>query len=859
MKSSQHAALPSGFLMAVAILTPSALSAQTTSLLGTVSTQVVAGASHTCALTPAGAVECWGANDAGQLGVDGSSITSSDEPVAVTNLDGMATSVVMIAAGAHHNCALTTTGTVKCWGDDSAGQLGNGSTGGTSYTPVGVSGLVGVVAIAAGGAHACALTTAGAVKCWGDNGSGELGVDSTVTTSSDTPVDVGGLSGGVSAIAAGANHTCAVRRFGPVVCWGDNFYGQLGVDSGTIASSDTPLAVAGTAGMAAIAAGQSHTCALAKAGSVRCWGDNGAGQLGDGSTGGISDTPVSVTGLSGVAAISAGAMHTCAVTNAGAARCWGDNTAGQLGGGSSGGDSGTPVPVGGLPGAASIAAGGGHTCALATIGAVDCWGDNDNGQLGVDDTVTTASPAPLPVYRHSAGAAALAAGSRHACAVATTGNVYCWGNNDYLQLGRSSGDSQPAPVSGVGGTGYLRRAGAIFSAEKYTCVLNAADGLTCWGAVIFSSSLPTDVAGLPAGIAAMSGGTLSACALTNVGNVYCWGSNNQAQLGDGNYLNSSATPVQVLAPGGNAGPLGSVIAIGSGAYHTCAVTAANTVLCWGNDGDGQLGSDSADCPDNATKNYQGKYCDLPLAVSGLTGISAVTAGQANSCALGTGGTVACWGLNNAGQLGNGSIGGSSTAPVAVTGLANVTAISEAPPANTVCALTAGGAVECWGEGISTNNNGTPALVVGLSSGVAAIATGKAFACALTSAGGVLCWGADTYGQLGDGMAVASTVTPVPVRAGQSIAFAPPPSIGNLGTVLSATASNGGSVTFDTWTPSTCSVSGSTVTVLQPEALCGIRASQAGGARAGGGSDAAAPQQLRTLWISNTIFRDGFEY
>ncbi len=237
---------------------------------------IAAGLGRVCALTTAGGVKCWGYNSEGQLG-DNSTINRL-APVGVTDL---ASGVAAIAAGDYHTCVLTTAGGVKCWGDNSEGQLGDNST--TNHlAPVGVTGLAsGVAAIAAGYYHTCALTTAGGVKCWGNNVEGELGDNSIINRL--TPVDVTGLASGVTAIAAGLGQTCALTTAGGVKCWGYNGEGELG-DNSTI-DRWTPVNVTGLAsGVAAIAAGDAHTCALTTVGGVKCWGYNGEGELGDNTT-----------------------------------------------------------------------------------------------------------------------------------------------------------------------------------------------------------------------------------------------------------------------------------------------------------------------------------------------------------------------------------------------------------------------------------------------------------------------------------------------------------------------------------------------------------------------------------------------
>ena len=314
---------------------------------------IAAGLDHTCALTRAGRVKCWGFNIYGQLG-DGTT-TNRRTPVDVSGLPSV---VAGIAAGADHTCALTGAGGVKCWGENDSGQLGDG-TATDRHVPVDVFGLAsGVESIAAGGVHTCALTSAGAVKCWGMNLRGELG-DGT-TTQRNAPVDVSGLESGVAAIAAGGDdvargeeddngHTCALTGAGGVKCWGANFVGQLG--DGTTTERHTPVSVSGLAsGVVAIAAGVDHTCALTTGGAVECWG----GLTGDGTLK-TRLTPVAVSGLaSGVVAIAAGEFHSCALTSLGRVKCWGDNSFGELGDGTAV-SSLTPVGVIGFGGSLKCA------------------------------------------------------------------------------------------------------------------------------------------------------------------------------------------------------------------------------------------------------------------------------------------------------------------------------------------------------------------------------------------------------------------------------------------------------------------------------------------------------------------------
>ena len=372
---------------------------------------IAAGRAHTCAVTAAGGIKCWGFNQSGQLG-NGVQSASDPNPVPLDVLGDPGTPPPVgshVAIGFGHSCALlAATGGVKCWGNNLLGQLGDGQAcGAVCTTAVDVQSLTGSVsAISSGGNHTCALMQTGEVKCWGLNHFGQLGAETAEVcgiisfSCSTTPVDVMGLESAAVAIAAGLEHSCAVTESGGVACWGKNHVGKLGdgttVDSGSavrVCQNYDNLSQQCTELLSdaiAVVAGAAHTCALVRAGSpalgngVTCWGRNTFGQLGDG-TPTDRTTPVGVLGLpSGVSAISATSNHTCIISLAGAVRCWGNNFVGQLGDGQGCGLFCTaPTEPAGLDtGVVAIAAGDGHTCAILSEGDATCWGQNEFGQLG---------------------------------------------------------------------------------------------------------------------------------------------------------------------------------------------------------------------------------------------------------------------------------------------------------------------------------------------------------------------------------------------------------------------------------------------------------------------------------------------
>lgn len=322
----------------------------------------------------------WGVNTSGQLG-NGTAITL-DVPTAISGLNEV--------AAVSGSVALLADSKVLAWGPNDLGQLGDGTTTGPetcangggpcSKTPVAVSGLSGVVAIAASPQHRLALLSDGTVMAWGANGNGQLGDGSTENR--DTPVAVSGLSD-VTAIAASGRHSLALLGNGTVMAWGDNVEGDLG--DGTTVQSDVPVAVAGLTAVTAIAAGDEHNLALLGSGTLMAWGRNQEGELGNG-THNTSYVPVPVSELTGVTAIAAGVFHDLALLSTGTVMSWGANGLGQLGNGSTT-FSTVPVAVSGISGVTAVSAGGSNSMALLAGGSVMAWGGNPSGELG-DGTTT---------------------------------------------------------------------------------------------------------------------------------------------------------------------------------------------------------------------------------------------------------------------------------------------------------------------------------------------------------------------------------------------------------------------------------------------------------------------------------------
>jgi alpha-tubulin suppressor-like RCC1 family protein len=430
--------------------------------------------------------KAWGLNTSGQLG-DGTSTgpekceveteACSTIPVAVNTLTG----VIAVAGGHQHSLALLQGGTVMAWGANGQGQLGNGTESG-STVPVAVKELSGVRAVAAGAGHSLALLQGGTVMAWGGNESGQLG--NGTTKSSVVPVAVSELRE-VTAVAAGGRHSLALLSNGTVMAWGGNESGQLG--NGTAKSSAVAVAVSELKGVTAISAGSSYSLALLSNGTVMAWGDNRLADLGNGTTTN-SNVPVEVSKLSGVSAISAGEDHSLALLNDGTVTAWGENKYGELGNGTSMGPekcgslmniacSRTPVAVSGLSGVGAVSAGDVHSLALRKDGTVDAWGQNSVGQLGSGSSVgpelcgvATCSTKPVEVSK-LLDVKGIAAGGKHSLAFGPPPTV--------TNVNPSHGSPSGGTTVTIDGTDFTGASAVKFGSTNVTSfTVNSATSIT---------------------------------------------------------------------------------------------------------------------------------------------------------------------------------------------------------------------------------------------------------------------------------------------------------------------------------------------------------------------------------------------
>lgn len=357
-------------------------------------TAVSAGGRHTCAITSVGGVKCWGGNSRGQLGTGGAN--DSPTPLDVVGLPGKA---VAISAGFAHTCALLEGGALVCWGSNTYGELGDG-TGLDRHSPSSVVGSEsGVTSVSAGGWFTCDTSAGGTPRCWGEDDWGELGNGKLTSKNCtppychpfDRPQVIVGLDAGVTTVQTGSSHACARLESGAVHCWGRNYFGEVGMPRSTSNYSSTPV-MAMVSGAQSLAVGWANACVLTMGGGVQCWGFNGYGGLGNGTTD-HSSTPVDVVGLSsGVLGLwggSQGDVH-CATTASGLS-CWGYNGNGEIGDGTHVNRL-VPTPVDAGFTVVQVSSGDEHTCALGSEGQIKCWGSNASMQLGTGTTQNSSTP-----------------------------------------------------------------------------------------------------------------------------------------------------------------------------------------------------------------------------------------------------------------------------------------------------------------------------------------------------------------------------------------------------------------------------------------------------------------------------------
>ena len=718
--------------------------------------QLAAGKGHSLALHADGEVWAWGLNNYGQLGRG--DLINQPLPVQLTDLPP----IVALAAGSDHSAAVDTGGVVWSWGRNHQGQLGSGTTIDRSR-PAQVGGITTAVAVASGGNHTLALLDNGRVVGWGNNEHGQLGDGSTLQRT--TPVSVANLSN-VVAIAAGEFHSLALRSDGSVWAWGVNSSHQLG-DGGTVARP-LPAQVTGLQGVVGIAAGDVHSLAVRGDGSVWSWGHSRFGQLGNVAVGELASTPQEVPGLSAIRQLFAGAGHSLALAEDGSLWAWGQNLAGQLGDGGQINQA-APQRLRAVQQIVLAAAGSSHTLALASNGAIWSWGSNEAGQLGVS-TLNISTPIEVNALSE---VERVVAGADFSLAIARDGSLWSWGSNSRGQLG----DGTTTPRNLPARIADIPQMIDLAAGQHHVIALTAEGTLWVWGGndkgqlgdgTTTDRPTPTAIAGL-SNVVAINAGVGHSSALLLDGTVWTWGNNEFGQIGDGTIGNRDK-PTHIAA-------LSGVITLTSGGGHSLALTESHHLWTWGQNHFGQLGDGSGDnsmSPLLISHDIQGMPLIIYVApeedpnaedtapeegeepIEEEPRAPALIAALTHSLLLNSEGKVWSWGYNHVGQLGHGNLA-SRSRPQQIAALGEIDQLAASVSHN--LALSATGELFGWGENLfgqlgdgSRESRLLPVLAqlppeLGE---ILQIAAGGGHSLAVAGDGTLWSWGRNEFGELGNG-------------------------------------------------------------------------------------------------------------
>jgi alpha-tubulin suppressor-like RCC1 family protein len=654
---------------------------------------------------------------------------------------------VQLSTGSSHSCGVKSNGTLFCWGAGTGGMLGNNDVVESQIAAQEYTAATDWKQVTAGMWHTCAVKTTGTLFCWGTGTSGQLGHNAP--SNSSVPVQEFSEAIDWVQVTAADTHTCAIKANGSLFCWGAGSNGRLG--NGGTAQYNYPVEVSANAtDWAQVDAGGGTTCAVKTNGSLLCWGMGGNGRLGNN---GMNDSLVPVTEATFAtnwAKVSLGGAGACATTTDGKLFCWGAGTEGRLG---NNGTADSLVPVQEYTAASDwgfVATGNAATCASKANGSLHCWGSGTNGLRGTN--ALKQSVVPVPVEQHSAGWNTVAMGSQHACGIRSSGTVFCWGQAAGSRLGNKYTGLQfvPTPESTMAENWKQVDAGS-----GHTCAVKTDGRLFCWGSgfsgrlghnATYSMLIPVQEYSIATDWKAVAAADSHSCGLKTDGRIFCWGEQGEGRLGNTITIGVSLIPVAESTSATDWAQ------IDAGTAHTCAVKTGGTLYCWGLGTFGRLGNNSTESSSLPARE-----------ASSGTDWSQVSAGSNHTCAVTDAGRLYCWGSGLNGRLGNNDTA-ESMVPVSEATQAQDWAQVSAG-GNHTCAVKADGRLFCWGVGSTgqLGDGASVERWVPVQESTAAgdwvsVTSGMSHTCAAKLNGNVFCWGQGTNGQLGNN---GSANVPVP--------------------------------------------------------------------------------------------------
>jgi len=698
------------------------------------------GENHACAIDADGQLYCWGNPNQGRLGIEALQWNSPN--VYVPTIVPDVTEVVSVAVGIYHTCVVNTDGALFCWGGNSYGQLGIGDRVSKKIpTPVGADNNW--LKVDAADTHTCGLKKDTTLHCWGGNSVQNsyepLGIGDGQQKLS--PAQVGTVNEGIREgwidLALHMQKTCGIRkkdaesREGFLYCWGKNYHGDLGV--GDAQHRSTPTQVGNDSNWVDVSAGFAHACGVKSNGEVFCWGNNHYGQLGHEAENLVSVVPKKVENLESVSSITSGAYHNCAVTKDEHIYCWGYNVEGAVGT-----DKASivrlPNKIEGEVLWKKVGSKSKTTCALDSEGGMSCWGDNRSGVTALGVGPEMSSPAPVKSGKNWREIAPSWFG--HTCGIKNDGKLFCWGNNTYGAVGIGTQTivaTEPVEVK-PGKTWYKLATGA-----NHTCAIDDDCKLFCWGRNTFGQvgfKGDGEVIDRPQIVAQeknwreIKAGGIHTCGITAANELFCWGSNLSGEIGDGTDVHAP-NPVKI--------DLNDTLwrTVSTGYHQTCATTEKGGLFCWGYNQNGELGIGVRDADARRGRNTPQEIKLADGWARRFEGPWEVTAhGLSDTCGV-KGGAIFCWGIGFSRSLLPEQVGED-------TDWANVWSVSDM----SYYAIKKNGKAL---YSISTFNSQVSVEEVKILPGLDwKKIVGKKHSCGITGSGSLYCWGGNEYGQLGRG-------------------------------------------------------------------------------------------------------------
>ncbi len=679
---------------------------------GTTWKLISTGSDFHCGITTDGDLYCWGKNDHGEIGVGDNA--NHYYPVQVAP----GSKWVDVSCGEYHTCGIKTDGTLWCWGANFVGQLGIGNRTYSQTTPVQVGDDSEWVEVSAGDGDTCAIKSDGTLYCWGSGYYGQLGLIKYANSITDLPTKVGD---NWLHISTRDSTTCGVKTDLSLYCWGYNAYGETGTNQHASEVTQPTEVYNDFKDWSKISVGGEHNCGIRADGSLYCWGDGQSGEVGTGSRG-IYYIPQKVIGNFKWVDVSTGSFHTCGLDTSGPLHCRGWNYK-KCFGIHIEKSYYSPVTIFPETKFLSISTDG-STCGITQNGSLYCWGWNGYGQVGVNVISTYLTPVPV-----TESIVSLDSGYHHNIAVTEDYTILIWGENNEWTLGtgdNNTGENAPvvAPYSGFV---------TISTSWTHSCGIKEDGTLWCWGKGSHGA-LGTgswDVESSPVKISDdhwkdITTGNEFTCGIKSDGTLWCWGDNSSGELGiSDTSSNHQDAPVQV-------GTENNWKKVKAGYHFACGMKNDNTLWCWGDNSDGEVGADLSISKVTA-----------PVEVSGTTWRK-FTTGWYYACAISSDNTLWCWGkdyVNNYGkkpvQIGNDNDWNKLFAGALHT-----------------CAIKVDGTLWCWGRnyygqlGTGDKNNRRLPAQVGTDSDWISGAAGQSHTCAFKSNGQLYCWGDDEYGAVG---------------------------------------------------------------------------------------------------------------